>query len=98
MNKTLFPEKSLMQKPHGFVGFIFLDHNGDFDFGSGNHFNIDLALGKFIEHASGNAGMCPHADTDGGNNGNVAVECHVISLEVFFHLFHYGFGIVQVGG
>ena len=59
--------KSIMDNANGFIGFIAVDKDGNFDFGRGYHFYVDISIGKSFEHFCCNAGM---SFDSGANDGN----------------------------
>lgn len=50
----------------GVFDMDFIDGDGDFDFGGGDHADVDAFFAEGFEHGGGDAGVGSHADADGG--------------------------------
>src|SRR5690349_24204138 len=66
----LEPER-LVQRAHGQLQVLVLDHHGDLDLGSRDHLDVDAVGGQRLEHLAGDAGVRAHAHADQRHLANV---------------------------
>ena len=85
-----------MQYAHCQLNVLFLNQNGDLDFGSADHENIDAFLRKGGKCAGRDAGMVAHANTNGRNLGHAHIVQNFGCAGFFGNFFHHRQSLLQI--
>ncbi len=65
------------------------NHDGDFNFASGDHLNVDAGSGEHLEHFCGHAGMTAHTDADDRELADVLIGQYVTEADVAAHAVYH---------